>query len=123
MRLSYKSKRAIRIGELIQRSVSEVIMGIKNFDMGFVTVMGVKITDDLLSCKVYYSVFGPDEDKKKIEKIFKKNTKEVRCQLALRLNLRRTPKIFFVYDYANESAIKVFDILKKIDKEKNDLVF
>jgi ribosome-binding factor A len=116
MRLSYK--RAIKVGVLIQRTVSEIIREIKNLDTGLVTITGVKLTDNLLNCKVYYSVFGSGEDKKKIEEIFKKNIKKVRCQLALRLNLRCTPTISFIYDCTNENAIKIFDILKKIEEKE-----
>ncbi|MDR1926820.1 MAG: 30S ribosome-binding factor RbfA [Endomicrobium sp.] len=116
MPLSYK--RSIRVGELIQQTVSEVVREIRDLDSIFVTVSGVKLTDDLLSCRIYYSVFGSAKDKKKTVEIFKKKTKEVRHQLALRLNLRRTPTIFFVYDDTNENAAKVFDILKRIEEEK-----
>ncbi|MCA6071372.1 MAG: ribosome-binding factor A, partial [Endomicrobium sp.] len=91
---------------------------IKDLDSGLVTITGLKLTDDLLSCKIYYSVFGSAEDKQKADEVLERNTGEVRHQLALRLNLRRTPVIFFVYDDTNERATKVFDILKKIEEEK-----
>jgi ribosome-binding factor A len=116
MPLSYK--RSVRVGELIQQTVSEVVREMKDLDSALVTVMGVKLTDDLLSCRVFYSVFGSDEDKQKADQVLKKNTGEVRHQLALRLNLRRTPTITFMYDDTNENASKVFDILKRIEEER-----
>ncbi|MCL2390639.1 MAG: 30S ribosome-binding factor RbfA [Endomicrobia bacterium] len=115
MPLSYK--RSTRVGELIQHTVSEIIREIRELNVGLVTIMGVKLTDDLQTCRIYYSVFGTDEDKKNAASILEKNTKEVRHQLALRLNLRRTPTITFTYDDTNETASKVFDILEKIKKE------
>jgi ribosome-binding factor A len=119
MPLSYK--RSVRVGELIQQTVSDFVREIKDLDSGLVTIMGVKLTDDLLSCRIYYSVFGSDEDKKKASIGLKKNTKEIRHQLAMCLNLRRTPEIVFVYDDSNETADKVFNLLKKIEKEKSCL--
>jgi ribosome-binding factor A len=116
MPLSYK--RSVRVGELIQHTVSEVVREMRDLDSGLVTIMGVKLTDDLLSCKIYYSVFGSHEDRKKTGEVLNKNVGAVRHQLALRLNLRRTPIISFVYDDTNESASKVFDILKTIEEEK-----
>jgi ribosome-binding factor A len=116
MPLSYK--RSIRVGELIQQTVSEIVREIRDLDAGLVTVMGVKLSDDLLSCRIYYSVFGSDEDKKKVGIVLKRNTKEIRHQLATRLNLRRTPEIVFIYDDTNENADKVFSLLKKIEEEK-----
>jgi ribosome-binding factor A len=116
MPLSYK--RSVRVSELIQQTVSAIARGIRNLNTGLVTITGVKLTDDLLSCRIYYSVFGSQEDKKTAEEVLKKNTKEIRHQLALRLNLRRTPAILFIYDDTSENAAKIFDILKKIESEK-----
>jgi ribosome-binding factor A len=96
----------------------------KDLDAGLVTVMGASLTDDLLSCRIYYSVLGSEEDKKKVARVLKKNTKQVRHKLALHLSLRRTPTISFVYDDTNEKATKVFDILQKIEEEEKDkLIF
>lgn len=121
MSLSYK--RSVRVGELIQQTVSSIVREMKDLDEGVVTVMDVNLTAYLLSCKIYYSVLGSEENKKKADIVLKKNTKEVRHQLALRLNLRRTPAISFIYDNTNEKATKVFDMLEKIEEEKNNDVF
>ena len=111
-------KRSTRVGELIQQTVSELIREIRELNVGLVTIMGVKLTDDLQTCRIFYSVFGSDEDKKNAASVLDKNTKEIRHQLALRLNLRRTPTITFTYDDTNETASKVFDLLKKIEDEE-----
>ncbi|MCL1972422.1 MAG: 30S ribosome-binding factor RbfA [Endomicrobia bacterium] len=110
-------KRSTRVGALIQQEVSDILRDIRDLNAGLVTVMGVKLTDDLLFCKIFYSVFGSEEDKKRVAGILKDNTKAVRHRLAVNLNLRRTPEITFVYDDTNESASRVFDILKKIEEE------
>ncbi|MDR1928478.1 MAG: 30S ribosome-binding factor RbfA [Endomicrobium sp.] len=116
MKLSYK--RSIRIGELIQLTISKIIKDMKSLNLFFVTINYVKLSNDLLNCKIYYSIFGSVEEKEKVNKILKKNIKKIRYQISLRLNLRRTPVIFFIYDNVNESATKVFDILKQIENEK-----
>jgi ribosome-binding factor A len=116
MPLSYK--RSVRVSELIQQTVAAIAREIKDLNTGLVTITGVKLTDDLLSCRIYYSVLGSQEDKKTAEEVLKKNTKEIRHQLALRLNLRHTPAILFNYDDTSENAAKIFDILKKIESEK-----
>jgi ribosome-binding factor A len=95
----------------------------KDLDTRLVTIMGASLTDDLLSCKIYYSVLGSEEEKKKVGSVLKKSTKQVRHKLALQLNLRRTPTISFVYDDTNERATKVFDVLQKIEEEKDKRVF
>jgi ribosome-binding factor A len=95
----------------------------EDLNAGLVTVMGASLTADLLNCRIYYSVLGSEENKKKVARVLKKNTKQVRHKLALHLNLRRTPTISFVYDDTNERATKVFDILQKIEEEKDKCIF
>ncbi|MDR2192438.1 MAG: 30S ribosome-binding factor RbfA [Endomicrobium sp.] len=112
-------KRSTRVGALIQHTVSEIVREIRDLTAGLVTIMGVKLTDDLQDCKILYSVFGSEEDKKTAAEILKDKTKEIRRELAMRLNLRRTPTLVFVYDNTNETASKIFDLLKKIEDEQS----
>lgn len=116
MPVSYK--RSVRVGALIQQEISSILRDIRDLNTALVTVTGVKLTEDLLGCKVFYSVFAGEEDKQTVGRILKENIKAIRHQLALRLNLRRTPSIEFIYDDTNEKASKVFEILKKIENEK-----
>jgi ribosome-binding factor A len=113
-------KRSQRVAVLIQRECADIIRDIKDLNAAIVTIMGARLTDDLLTCRIDYSVFGGDEEKEKAAKILNANLKEIRHQLAMRLNLRRTPEISFYYDNTNETASKVFDILKKIEDEKTN---
>ncbi|MDR1720875.1 MAG: 30S ribosome-binding factor RbfA [Endomicrobium sp.] len=110
-------KRSVRVGELIYQTIAEIVRKMECLDAKLVTITGAKLTNDLLNCKIYYSVFGVKEDKEKAGKVLKENTKRVKHQLALHLNLRRIPAISFIYDDTNENASKVFDLLKKIEEE------
>jgi ribosome-binding factor A len=113
-------KRSTRVAALIQHTVSEILREIRDLnEAGLVTVMSVKLTDDLQDCKIFYSVFGSEDDKKKADAILKDKTKAVRHELAMRLNLRRTPSLLFIYDNTNETATKIFDLLKKIENDND----
>ncbi|MDR1259933.1 MAG: 30S ribosome-binding factor RbfA [Endomicrobium sp.] len=117
MPISYK--RSVRVGELIQHTVSKLVKNIKELNTKFITITEVKLTDDLLNCKIYYSVFGSQKDKNKANNILNKNTKKIRCELASILNLRLTPKILFIHDNTNENATRIFNILDQIKKQEN----
>ena len=110
-------KRAIRVAQLIKESAAEIIRDFEDLDIAVVSVTDVKLSDDLLNCKILFSVFGNSAVKEKNELVLKRNLKELRHQLALRLNLRRTPEIFLIYDDSNEKASRVLDILEKIKNE------
>ena len=109
-------KRSTRVGELIQRELCRIVQEIKDPGLGFVTITGVKLTDDLQEARIYYSVIGSQEDIKKTTDILQKRVKSIRHALAVKLNLRRTPLLIFEYDLTPERASRIFEILEKIHK-------
>jgi ribosome-binding factor A len=111
-------KRADRMGKLMLETISEIVRQMSENETEFITVNDVKLTDDLLSCRVFYSVLGSDEDKEKAKKFFNKNAKEIRYRLSSSIDLRRTPSLSFDYDFTNERASKIYDILEKIENEQ-----
>jgi len=110
-------KRCQRVGVLIQQEIAQIIRDIKGLNFAIVTITKVNLTDDLQNARVFYSVFGSDDDKKDIAAVLNGNIKHIRFEIAARLNLRRTPKIVFEYDDTLENASKVFELLDKIGKE------
>ena len=117
--LSYK--RSVRVAEQIQKVVAGVIQELKEPGLGFVTVTGVKLTDDLLDARVFYSVFGTPEVVENTKKIIENSAPEIRHELAFRLNLRRTPTLTFSYDDTPERASHVFEILEHIKDEDSGI--
>ena len=111
-------KRSARVAQLIQEQVAKIFQDIKELNTGLVTVTQVKLTDDLQTCRIFYSVIGSDEDKKNAKKVLEEKLKFIRFQLAQNMDLRRTPTIDFKYDDSSEKAAKVFEILEKIENEK-----
>ncbi len=112
-------KRATRVAELIQQNIAEILRDIKELT-GLVTVTSVRLTDDLQTCRIFYSVIGSDNDKKNAEKVLTENIKRIRYELAQNMELRRTPTIDFKYDDSGEKAEKIFEILDKIEHEKDE---
>lgn len=110
-------KRATRVAELIQKNIAEILRDIKELP-GLVTVTSVRLTDDLQTCRIFYSVIGSNKDKENAEKVLNENLKQIRYNLAQNMELRRTPTIDFKYDDSGEKAERIFEILDKIEHEK-----
>ena len=87
---------------------------------GFVTITAVRLTKDLSSAKVFFSVFGSTEDRKKTQDALALFRKEIGAQLRGRLHLKRIPSFTFEYDDTPEKAARVESIFQMIDKEKED---
>ena len=54
-------KRSARVSDLIREEVADIILHkIKHKSLGFVTVTGAKVSDDLRSATIYVSVLKKD---------------------------------------------------------------
>lgn len=113
-------KRATRVAELIQENMAKIFRDIKELNQGLVTVTSVRLTDDLQTCRVFYSVIGSKEDKDNAKKVLEEKAKQIRFTLAQNMDLRRMPTIDFKYDDSGERAEKIFEILDKIKHENDD---
>ena len=61
-------KRSEKVAEAIHEMVSELIIkGLKDPRIGFVTITGVKVTDDLRLATIYFTVIGSEDEKSATE--------------------------------------------------------
>jgi len=114
-------KRPKRVAQLIQKEISAIIQKqIENPQLGFVTITGVEVTEDLQHAKVYFTVYGSEEERISTEKLLKKMTSFVRYHVGQRIRLRYTPEIIFQYDETMERAARIDELINQIRREKND---
>lgn len=115
-------KRSERVSELLRHEISMLVQDIQDPRLGFVTITAVHVSDDLTDAKVYYSVFGNQEQQDISSKILIHAIPHIRHQLGRKLeSLRRVPEINFIFDRTPEQAQRVDSILKQIAEEKDNL--
>lgn len=102
------------INSIITKMAAEGDLG------GFVTITAVRVAKDLAGAKVYFSVFGTPEDKKRTQEALSLLRKEIGALLRHRLHLKRIPSFSFEYDNTPEQAAQVESIFKIIEKEKEN---
>ncbi|HEY3276496.1 MAG TPA: 30S ribosome-binding factor RbfA [Syntrophorhabdaceae bacterium] len=106
--------RKLRVQDQIREEVSSMIQrDIKDPGIGFVTIMEVKMSEDLKVAKIFCSVYGDDETKQKTLEALKRSKGYIRFLLGKRIKLRYTPELIFVLDKTFETAMKIDEILKK----------
>ena len=111
-------KRSSQVAEVIKREMSDIISNhIKDPRLGFVTVTGVDLTDDLRYAKVYVSVYG-EEDKRK-ESLQGLNSAKgfIRREIGKRLRLRYCPDFAFRVDESIAYGDKIDRLLNQLSKE------
>jgi ribosome-binding factor A len=114
-------KRSARVGELLLQEISRIVQEFEAPGQGLITVTHVKLTDDLQDARIFYSVLGTEEQSEKTHQLMKDSLPYIRHQLAVRLNLRLTPRLSLEIDTTVETASRVFELLEKIKKESEEI--
>lgn len=104
--------RARKLAERIKVLVAEALeRAVKDPDLGFVTITDVKVTPDLQHAKIFYTVYGSDEDKQRSKEIMEKNQGLLRREVGRGLSIRLTPTIELEMDEILENAAHLNDLL------------
>jgi ribosome-binding factor A len=112
-----------RVGEQIKKELSQIVQSeLKDPRIGFLTVTGVELTNDLSIAKVYLSVLGTDEEKEATLKALSSGSGYIRSELGKRIRLRKVPELQFKFDASIDYGSRIDTLLHQLDKEgKTDL--
>ncbi|NOY77561.1 MAG: 30S ribosome-binding factor RbfA [Calditrichaeota bacterium] len=110
-------QRALKVGDLLKEEISQIILReIKDPRVGFSTITGVKVSNDLKSARVYVSIMG-DTHQKEIEVEALNHAEHfVRALLKTRLTLKYIPYLQFVLDETLDYAENIEHLIDKIKK-------
>lgn len=110
-------KRSQRVSDLLREEIADIVIHrLKDPRIGFVTVTGVDVTDDIKIARVYVSIFKEEERKTTLE-ILNSAKNFIRSELSKRLRMRSIPSIEFRLDTSIEYGNKIDKLLKKIEEE------
>ncbi|MEW6675610.1 MAG: 30S ribosome-binding factor RbfA [Nitrospirota bacterium] len=110
-------KRSQRVGDLLREEIADIIIyRLKDPRIGFVTVTGVDVTDDLKIAKVYVTILK-DEGKETTLEILNSAKSFIRSELSKRVRMKFIPGIEFRLDTSIEYGSRIEKLLKEI-KEK-----
>ena len=118
-----QGNRMTRINDEISKELSQIFRGeLKDPRIGAITsVIKVETTQDLKFCKVYVSILGDGEEKKKVMEGIKNAGGYIRHLIAERINLRVTPQLIFKLDDSLEYSIRMSKLIEEIsEKEGKD---
>ncbi|HNW26312.1 MAG TPA: 30S ribosome-binding factor RbfA [Candidatus Gastranaerophilaceae bacterium] len=104
-----------RVRKELMREIADILQK-EIRTAGMTSIMDVEVSHDNSFAKVYYSVFGSDEQKQKTIETIEKNTSKIRYEIGKRIRLRLTPELRFIYDDSIERGTKVTDLINKISR-------
>ncbi|MEW6044925.1 MAG: 30S ribosome-binding factor RbfA [Bacillota bacterium] len=109
--------RVERLREEYRREVSDILRRMKDPRLGFVTVTDVEVSPDLRHVKVFVSVLGSEEDRRRTLGVLDQARGYVRTEAGQRIRLRHTPEISFYFDESVERGARVMTILYQLRRE------
>jgi ribosome-binding factor A len=109
------SQRPQRVGELIQKEISALLLrGMNDPRIGFVTITGVEVTPDMHLARVYFTVFGDETARRNCAAGLKSATAFIRQHVGRQLQMRYTPDLLFEYDSSIDYGSRIDSLLRQV---------
>ena len=103
-----------RINSSLQEQISYILATeVKNPDIKFVTITGVKTASDLGSAKVYFTVLDNEKRKQTLDAL-KEASGFIRHELRERVDIRQIPELKFIYDESIEYGMRIEETISKL---------
>ena len=113
------SHRVERVAEQIREEVSQILATeVSDPGVGLVTVTRVKVTPDLSLARVYWTSMGDAKQRTATTKALSRAAAYVRHLLSMRLTLRRSPEVQFLFDRSVAAQDRVEQILYELKQEE-----
>ena len=105
----------------IQREVSFIInTKIKDPRIGFITVTDARLSADGKYLDIYVSIMEKDNQPEKRLDALKRCSGFIKKNLTRRMRLRNVPELKFIYDGSIDRGLKISEILKEININKEN---
>lgn len=115
------STRTLRVNELIQRELSNLLRRRYKDDAAPITITAVEVTPDTRQGKVFVSVTGDEEQTEERLKWLRKHAKELRLQLGEIIILKHMPVLTYELDTVTDRGNRILGILDEItEKDKKN---
>lgn len=102
---------------MLLHEIADIVAGLKDPRLGFVTITGVDTSPDLRTARVYYSVLGTPEEHASCAEGLDAATGHIRGEVGHRVRLKYTPALVFVADTGIEEGARMTKLLREIAEE------
>jgi ribosome-binding factor A len=115
------SRRPEQMAETLRQVITDALArDVRDPRVGFVTVTGVLVTNDLSHARVMVSVPGEDGDKTRAIEGLQSAAGFLRSRAARALTTRTVPELHFELDRGLEHAARINELLNSIRQEDPD---
>ncbi len=110
-----------RVDEAVRQVLSDAVaQDLQDPRIGFVTVTDVKTSPDLRYARVFVTVLGDTEQREASLAGLQSAHGVLQRRVASELRMKRTPTLEFVYDDTTDRAMRVDELLERIDRGRGE---
>jgi len=108
------SNRTIRVNELIQRELSDILHRRYQSETVAITITEVRVAPDLRDARLFVSVIGSDTVVKQKLKWLSDNLHDLRMELGNRITLKFMPRFTIALDKSTGRGNRILQVLDEI---------
>ena len=107
-----------RLGDLIQREVSELIrLELRDPRVGMITITSVDVSPDMSHARLFFTMLEKDKLDDTLQGL-KRSAGFLRSQLARRMKMYTTPELRFEYDESVERGDRLSRLIDSVKPRK-----
>lgn len=106
--------RTSRVSEEFREILAEEIPKLKDPRVGFVTVVGVKVTRDLRRATVFYTAMGDERERRATAAGLRSATAHLRQVIGSQVRLKVLPELVFEEDETARTADRIERLLSEL---------
>ncbi len=108
------SNRTVRVNELIQREISDILRKRYQSESVAITISEVRVSPDLRDARVFVAVVGSEEEAELKLRWLRSHAAEMRMELGRRIVLKYLPKFEFRLDHTAIRGARILQVLDQI---------
>jgi ribosome-binding factor A len=112
------SNRTVRVNELVQREISDILRKRYQSEAVTITITEVRVSPDLRDARVFVSVVGDEEKASAGLAWLRSKASAIREEVGRRIVLKYLPKFEYVLDQSAVRGSRILQVLDEIEHPK-----
>ena len=112
------SNRTLRVSELVQREISDILRRHYQAESVAITVTEVRVSPDLRDGRVFVSVVGDEAVAEEKLKWLRARARDIREEVGRRIVLKYLPRFEYILDRSAIRGARILEVLEEIERPR-----
>jgi ribosome-binding factor A len=113
------SNRTLRVNELVQREISDILRKRYQSEAVAITITEVRVAPDLRDARVFVSIVGDESTVEEKLRWLRAHAPEIREEVGRRIVLKYLPKFDYVLDRSASRGSRILQLLDEIERPRD----